>query len=471
MKYHFHDMWKAGLRHYFNSMAAATNINAQIIRHAAQNTALPAVTRQLARDMEASAAVMERMGRHYPKPSFNLPQTRIAGKTVAVREDIVADKPYCTLKRFARDTARNDPKILIVAPMSGHYATLLRGTVEALLPHNDVYITDWKDARDVPLKDGSFGLDDYIDYVRDMVRELGPDTHILAVCQPTVPVMAAVATLAAEKDAVKPLSMTLMGGPIDTRAAPTSVTAYADKHPIEWFRDNVTMTVPPWYKGAGQKVYPGFMQLAGFMMMNPDKHYKSHMDLFRHLRQGDGESAAKITEFYDEYLAVCDLPARFYLETVDHVFKKQSLANGTLTWRGRKVDPALITETALFTVEGALDDIAAPGQTLAAHGLLGGLDRARHFHYVQDGAGHYGIFNGRRWRDEIAPRIEAFVRKEGFEKGLVYDDIHDEKGAKKAIKIPPPWDGKTAPNHTENKQKNSNDNGLQKSGARGARLG
>lgn len=469
--YHLHDMWRQGLRHYFNAMASASNINAALLHHVADAAPLPAATRQIAREMRASATMMERLTRHYPKPAFNLPATTIDGQSVAVREDVILDKPYGTLKRFTRATDRKDPKILIVAPMSGHYATLLRGTVEALLPHNDVYITDWKDARDVPLRDGEFGLADYIDYVREMLQKLGPDTHVLAVCQPTVPVMAAVAVMAAENDPAQPLSMTLMGGPIDVRAAPTAVSAYADKHPIAWFRDNVTMPVPPWYKGAGQRVYPGFLQLTGFMMMNPDKHMKSHRDLFDHLRRGDDAAAAKIADFYDEYLAVCDLPARFYLDTVQQVFKEQRLARGTMTHRGHPVDPAAIKKTALFTVEGAQDDIAAPGQTAAAHRLLSGLPAARHYHHVQEGAGHYGIFSGRRWRDEIAPLMEGFIRKTGAENGLQYSAVNELTESKNAIKNPMKWVEENTDNLLNKNKKHDNDNRHQKSGARGTGLG
>lgn len=471
MNYHLHDIWKTGLRVYFNNVAAATNINASLLWNAAHFTALPDVTRQIARSMTASAEIMERMAKTYPKPAFNLPSTTINGQTVKISEIAASERPYCTLKHFRRDTDRKDPKLLIVAPMSGHYATLLRGTVEAMLPDHDVYITDWKDARDVPLQDGSFGLEDYITYIREMITELGPDVHVLAVCQPTVPVLAAVSTLAAENAKVQPLTMTLMGGPIDTRRAPTAVTKYADDHPIEWFRDNVTMTVPEWYKGAGQRVYPGFMQLTGFMMMNPDKHKQSHIDLFNHLRRGDHESANKIKEFYDEYLAVCDLPAKFYLETVDQVFKRQTLANGTMTYKGKPVDPSRITRTALFTVEGALDDIAAPGQTTAAHLLMSGLSHSKHFHYLQEGAGHYGIFNGRRWREEVAPRLNAFIRKEGLEKGLVYDAPSVITENKNAIKIPAKWDGDTYANHLNDNEKSTGHPPSHKSDARGARLG
>ena len=471
MIYHLHDVWRHGLRSYFNAVAAATGVNAQIVRSSAPFSPLPGAVRDMARTMEASAAMMERATRDYPKPAFNLPETKIGGRTVPVREETVSERPYCSLKHFARATDRKDPKVLIVAPMSGHYATLLRGTVEAMLPHNDVYITDWKDARDVPLRDGSFGLEDYITYVRDMIRELGPDVHVVAVCQPTVPVMAAVSVMAAENDPAQPLSMTLMGGPIDTRANATAVTKYGESKPIEWFRDNVTMTVPPWYSGAGQRVYPGFMQLMGFMSMNPDKHYNSHADLFRHLCSGQEGEADKIRDFYDEYLAVCDLPAAFYLDTVELVFQKQALARGTLTYKGRPVDPSRIARTAVLTVEGALDDIAAPGQTLAAHGLLAGLSRSRKYHYVQEGAGHYGIFNGRRWREEISPRLESFIRQAASENGTFYDPLPVVPGAKNEIKKPPLWDGQIPLNFIENKYKYTNDNSPKKSNDQGKRLG
>ncbi len=406
---------------------------------------LPEPCRVLARDIAASADLTARFGKDYSKPAFHLPVTTIDGCAVSVTEEKALEKPYGTLLHFRRDTPRNDPPVLIVAPMSGHYATLLRGTVEALLPDHDVYITDWRDARHVPKSQGTFGLEDYISYVRDFVTHLGPDTNVIAVCQPTVPVLAAVSLMAAEDDPCQPATLTLMGGPVDTRAAETAVTRFALQHDLNWFRNNVITQVPPWYAGAGQDVYPGFLQLTGFMAMNPDRHINAHTDLFDHLRRGDGEKADKIKEFYDEYLAVCDLSAPFYLDTIDQVFQRQTLAKGEMTWRGRPVDPCAIRKTALLTVEGALDDIAAPGQTSAAHGLCTGLTPEKHYHHLQPGVGHYGVFNGRHWRDEISMKIKGLIRNIAAGSGITYDPpVIKETLRSQNLPLPALWAFSTA---------------------------
>ena len=309
-----------------------------------------------------------------------------------------------------RGVERDDPKVLIVAPLSGHHATLLRGTVKALLPHHDCYVTDWVDAKQVPLSDGPFGFDDYVDYVIDFLRFLGPNTHVVAVCQPAVPVMAAVSLLAAADDLVQPATMTLMGGPIDTRAAATAVTKLAEGRPLSWFENTVIETVPFNYAGAGRRVYPGFIQLTGFMQMNLDRHMNAHVKLFDHLIRGDGESADATKRFYDEYMSVLDLPSDFYLETVSSVFQEHLLPRGLMRVHGELVEPMAIRKTALLTVEGELDDISAPGQTLAAHTLCSGLKPHQKFNLLQKGVGHYGIFNGKRWRDEIMPVVRNWIR-------------------------------------------------------------
>lgn len=416
-----HDMLKGLLKIQFNSVSAALSMTASTLRTMQSYSFLPDAYKDMANQISASAELMDRFSKNYPKPKFGLNETEIDGHAVAVREKTAINKPFCKLKHFKRDTARKDPKVLLVAPMSGHYATLLRGTVEALLPDHEVYITDWKDARRVPESEGPFGLEDYIEYVQEFIRELGPDTHVMAVCQPTVPVLAAISLMAAKKDKNQPLSMTLIGGPIDPRAAETEVTKFAQKHSIQWFAQNLIARVPGTYEGSGRMVYPGFLQLLGFMSMNPDRHVQSHLDLFNHLRTGDDESADKVKEFYDEYLAVCDLPAEFYLDTVRLVFQEHALPRGAMTCRGETIDPAKIQRTALFTIEGALDDISAPGQTIATHLMCKGLHPDQKFNHLQEGAGHYGIFNGRRWREQIAPRFAGFIREIASRHGISYD--------------------------------------------------
>jgi poly(3-hydroxybutyrate) depolymerase len=368
------------------------------------------------RTVAASAELFERTTRRYGKPSFGLDRTTIDGKTVSVSEKIVWARPFCNLIRFARDLPAGrmpDPKLLIVAPMSGHYATLLRGTVEAMLPHADVHITDWVDARMVPVADGHFDLDDYIDYVIDMLHALGPDTHVVAVCQPSVPVLAAVALMEAAGDRFAPATMTLMGGPIDTRRNPTAVNLLAEAKGTRWFRDNVIMRAPWPVPGFGREVYPGFLQLSGFMSMNLDRHITAHKDFFMHLVKNDGDGAEKHREFYDEYLAVMDLTAEFYLQTVDTVFVKQALPKGRMSHRGVPVDPAAIRNVALFTVEGENDDISGLGQTEAAQDLCVNIPAERKAHYMQPAVGHYGVFNGSRFRAEIVPRIVGFIASHG----------------------------------------------------------
>jgi poly(3-hydroxybutyrate) depolymerase len=332
---------------------------------------------------------------------------------VPVRINTVWERPFCRLLHFERVfkhvPRRPQPKILLVAPMSGHYATLLRGTVEAFLPNHDVYITDWRNARSVPVAEGRFDLDDYIDYVISMLHMLEGDAHVIAVCQPSVPVLAAVALMEADEDPCVPHSMTLMGGPIDTRVNSTSVNKLAMSKGIDWFRSHVITKVPFPHPGVMRDVYPGFLQLSGFMSMNLDRHMEAHRDLFRNLVKGDGDSATKHKEFYDEYLAVMDLSAEFYLQTVETVFIEHALPKGEMRHRGRLIDPSKIRRVALMTVEGEHDDISGVGQTEATHRLCPNIPAENKVHYMQLDVGHYGVFNGSRFRAEIQPRIADFV--------------------------------------------------------------
>jgi poly(3-hydroxybutyrate) depolymerase len=355
------------------------------------------------RMLTATAEVFSGVTRRRGKPAWNLPAST----------EILDDRPFGRLIRFVTGERGEHPRILLVAPMSGHYATLLRNTVQVLMDDHDVYVTDWNDARDVPLEAGRFDLDEYIAYVMHYIRLLGPDVHVVAVCQPAPAVLAAVSLLAAAGDPAQPRTMTLMGGPVDVRVAPTAPTKLAATHPLAWFERELTMRVPSWYRGAGRAVYPGFLQIGAFMSMNLERHISAHWEIFQHLVQGDGESAEKRRAFYDEYLSVMDIPAEFYLQTVDEVFQRAALASGTMTWRGRRVEPGAIERTALLTIEGELDDISAPGQTLAAHALCTGVPAERRRNVLERGVGHYGIFSGSRWRAEVAPEIARFVREFG----------------------------------------------------------
>lgn len=343
------------------------------------------------------------------KPEFGLAHTVVDGREVEVREEILLRLPFGQLKRFVRQGVEGGPKLLIVAPMSGHYATLLRGTVERLLPRHDVYITDWRDAKMAPLEDGDFSFDDYVDYLVAFLDAIGPGAHMLAVCQPSVPSYAAVALMSADDHPATPLTLTMMGGPIDTRQAPTAVNTLAMQRSLSWFENNVIVTVPFYYRGAGRKVYPGFLQLAGFMAMNLGNHLVSHWNMFEHLVAGDGESADATKAFYDEYRSVCDMAATFYLETVDRVFQRHLLPKGELEVRGRRVDPAAIRRTALLAIEGEHDDISGLGQTRAALTIATSLPEPMKRYHMAEKVGHYGIFNGRRWREQIAPVVEEWI--------------------------------------------------------------
>ncbi|MDR7145940.1 polyhydroxyalkanoate depolymerase [Rhizobium sp. BE258] len=385
---------------------------ADVMRMAYANPLNPWSQTPFGRTIAASLEMFERTTRRYGKPEFGLPETVVDSKRVKVREEIVWSRPFCNLLHFSRNLPANhrDPRILIVAPMSGHYATLLRGTVEALLPSADVYITDWIDARMVPMTNGTFDFDDYVDYVIEMLHFLGPDTHVVAVCQPSVPVLVAAAVMEEANDPLSPASMTLMGGPIDTRINPTAVNKLAKDKPLEWFADNVIMNVPWPQPGFMRPVYPGFLQLSGFMSMNLDRHLVAHKEFFMHLVKNDGEPE-KHRDFYDEYLAVMDLTAEFYLQTVDQVFIKHALPKGELVHRGKLVDPKAIRNVALLTVEGENDDISGVGQTHAAQTICTNIPDNMRMHYLQPDVGHYGVFNGSRFRKEIAPRIVNFVRE------------------------------------------------------------
>ena len=373
------------------------------------------------RTIAAGTELFERLTRHYKKPSFNLPTTEYRGNTIAVQEEVVLEKPFCRLLHFKRsidhpdiaERMKYDPPVLIVAPLSGHHATLLRGTVEAMLPEHDVYITDWIDAKLVPMTRGGFNLEDNVTYIMDFIRHIGPEVHLIAVCQPAVPVLCAVALLAQADDPAQPRTMTLMGGPIDARVAKTEVTELATKHTLEWFRNTVISVLPFYYPGAPRMVYPGFLQLQGFIAMNVERHISEHFKLFQSLVRGDDESADSHRRFYDEYLAVMDITAEFYLQTIERVFQRFDLATGTFRWHGKLVKPDAIRKTALLTVEGELDDISAPGQTLAAHDLCRALPSAMKQSMLVVGVGHYGIFNGRKWRNQIQPDIAKFIRKYG----------------------------------------------------------
>ncbi len=378
-----------------------------------KNPVNPVSQTAFGKGMAASFELFERVTRRYGKPEFGLTETLVDGVRTQVHEEVVWQKPFCNLLHFHRTITtgpRNDAKLLIVAPLSGHYATLLRGTVETMLPDHDVYITDWVDARQVPLSAGRFDLDDYVDYLIEMLHFLGPDTHIMAVCQPSVPVLAAVSLMEEDGDPLSPASMTLMGGPIDTRVNPTAVNNLAMERGVDWFARNVIVKVPFPHPGTMRDVYPGFLQLTGFMSMNLDRHLTAHADLFMHLIEGDGDSADKHREFYDEYLSVMDLTAEFYLQTVATVFVDHDLPEGRMMHRGRRVDPSKIKGTALMTVEGERDDISGVGQTEAAHRLCTGLPESKRAHYVQAKVGHYGVFNGKRFSAEIAPRITDFIQ-------------------------------------------------------------
>ena len=346
------------------------------------------------------------------KPAFGIEAVVVDEEEYPVTEQVVLEKPFGALRHFRRAGLPSDaPRLLIVAPMSGHYATLLRGTVARLVENQEVWITDWADAKMVPLDAGTFDLDDYIDYLIEFLHFIGEGTHMLAVCQPSVPAFAAVAVMGADKDPFRPATLTMMGGPIDTRASPTSVNDVAVERPLSWFQNNVIATVPPGHPGAGREVYPGFLQLAGFISMNLESHMKSHYEMFKHLTLGDADHAASTKKFYDEYLSVCDMTAEFYLQTIEQVFQEHTLPKGQFVHRGKPIDPNAIRDTALLAIEGERDDISGIGQTRAALDLAPHLPEDRKKYLLAVEVGHYGIFNGSKWRNRIAPVVEDWMRQ------------------------------------------------------------
>jgi poly(3-hydroxybutyrate) depolymerase len=406
--YHLYELTHAAVTPW----RAAANVGRLLLN----NPANPFSYTYPAKAASAALEVFEGLTQKYGKPAFGITEVWSDGGKIAITEEVVTRLPFCHLLHFRREPVavpvrrrRPLPRMLVVAPLSGHYATLLRGTVRTLLEDFDVYVTDWMDAREVPLPVGKFDLSDYIDYVIGFMRQLGPDLHVLAVCQPGPAVLSATALLATDDDPAQPATVTLMGSPIDTRRSPTEPNRLAKTRTLGWFESNVILHVPFPHAGVMRRVYPGFLQLTGFMTMNLDRHLDAHKNLFRDLVAGDGDSVAAHRKFYDEYLAVIDLPAEYYLQTIQWVFQEHRLAEGTMTHHGRKVDLGQIRKTALMTVEGEKDDISGVGQTQAAHDLCVNIPAARRFDYVQPGVGHYGVFNGSRWRGEIAPRIRDFV--------------------------------------------------------------
>jgi len=405
MLYAMHEMQRALLA----PLASMTDAGSQLFSNPYSPLAYTPVSRQMA----AVYALMHRLGKHYEKPAWGLHTTQIDGQTVPVSEHIAMEKPFCRLLHFQRARAKDapaDPVVLVVAPMSGHHATLLRGTVRELLPNHSVYVTDWIDARMVPVEHGPFHLNDYVRYVREFLQFLGPNTHVISVCQPTVPVLAAVSLMAMDHDPCLPRTMTMMGGPIDARESPTQVNQLAMRQSYTWFENSMIYRVPARYPGAGRKVYPGFLQHASFVSMNPDRHWQSHVDFYRDLVRGDDNDAQAHKRFYDEYNAVMDMPAEFYLDTIQMVFQDQQLAKSTWEFEGRKIDPSAIKTVALFTIEGELDDIAGKGQTHAAQRLCSQLPPENRDEYTASACGHYGIFSGRQWREKIAPKVARFIR-------------------------------------------------------------
>jgi poly(3-hydroxybutyrate) depolymerase len=361
------------------------------------------------RHVRAACEIVAKARPTHDRPAFGIASVTVGDREADVFERTEMSTPFGTLLHFHKPSVTGQPQVLVVGPMSGHFTTLIRPAIRTLLSDHDVFVIDWHNARDVPVEHGRFGLDEYIEHVMEALRHLGPDTHVVAVCQPAVPVLAAVALLAAADDPAQPLSVTLMAGPIDTRVNPNRINTAAATKPLSWFERRVVDTVPRRYAGAGRRVYPGVVQLTAFMSMNPKRHLSAHGQLYRDLVAGNTERAASTRAFYDEYGAVMDVPAEFYLETVGRIFQKHHLPTGRLTWRGQRVDPGAITKTALLTVEGENDDICSPGQTVAAHDLCTGIPQERKHHHLQPGVGHYGVFSGSRWESEVYPVVRGFI--------------------------------------------------------------
>jgi poly(3-hydroxybutyrate) depolymerase len=364
------------------------------------------------RNVAAAFDLMTRLTQRYERPEFGIEAVRSGNREYVVREECALDLPFCRLLHFVKEGAPKQPRVLVFAPLSGHFSTLLRDTVRTMLADHDVWITDWKDAKEIPITAGPFHFDDYVAYVRQFLAHAGSGTHAISVCQPTVPVLAAVSLMAAEGEAI-PRTLTMMGGPIDTRRSPTAVNTFAKNRPLSWFEAKVIQRVPMAYPGFMRRVYPGFLQFAGFVAMNPDRHMESHVQYYHHLVEGDGESADAHRRFYDEYNAVMDLPAEYYLETVERVFQRHLLPEGRLMVAGKRVRPEAIKGTALFTIEGELDDISGNGQTEAAQGLTRGIPAKDKQHFEAKGVGHYGIFSGRKYRELIYPRVKEFIACHG----------------------------------------------------------
>ena len=420
MLYHLHELKKMALwpTHAFSDMASSLLESTDSDNSTAYG-----------RWIKAYADVFERNTRTYEKPEFGLDGLEREGEKITLRETTFMKKPFCNIVRFDRfvegdalqSSMSHDPVVLVVAPLSGHFATLLRDTVKSMIPHHQTYITDWIDAKDVPVSKGSLNLDDYVGYVLEFIRALysyhgSRPIHIIAVCQPSVPVLMAVSILAALKDSAEPASMTLMGGPIDTRINPGKVNHFASSHSVEWFEKHLLSRIPSYYAGKGQTVCPGFMLLGGFMSLNPDRHQEAFQQLFKHLVKGDMEHTAAHRKFYDEYRAVMDVPGEYFIDSIDHAFKRHSLPKGEMTWLDMPIDTHAIHKTALLTIEGELDDISCPGQTLAAHDLCPNIPKRKQKTYMQKGVGHYGIFNGRRWRNLIQPKIAQFIKTHDVQK-------------------------------------------------------
>ncbi len=394
------------------SLLAGASALANISAEWMQNPINPLSHTGLAPVMASGLDVFAHASASRGKPDFGFDDVVIDGTTYPIVEMVEARLPFGQLKHFVRDGfTGSQPRLLIVAPMSGHFATLLRGTVERLLATHEVWITDWRDAKLVPLEDGTFDLDDYVDYLINFLEHIGPGAHMLAVCQPSVPCFAAAALMSADKHPCRPKTLTMMGGPIDTREAPTAVNDVATQRPHVWFERNVIVTVPYFYPGAGRQVYPGFLQLTGFLTMNLGNHLVSHWTMFKHLVEGDDESADNTKAFYEEYRSVCDMTAEFYLQTIDVVFQDHALPKGEMMHRGRRVDPAAIKDIALLAIEGERDDISGIGQTQAALKIATGLNKAMKKYHLAKHVGHYGIFNGRRWREQIAPVVEEWIAR------------------------------------------------------------
>ena len=408
MLYQLHELDRA----FLNPMMQWAETSAKLFSDPVSPLAHTPFSQRIAAGYE----LLYRLSKEYEKPQFNIGEVPVDGKPTGIVEEVVEEKPFARLIHFKKDlnarqiAALKQPTVLVVAPLSGHHSTLLRETVRALLQEHDVFITDWTDARMVPVEQGEFHLHDYVYYVQDFIRFLGPDVHVISVCQPTVPVLAAIALMASANDPKLPRSMTMMGGPIDARKSPTSVNDLATEKPFSWFENTVIYSVPANYPGFGRKVYPGFLQHAGFVAMNPRRHAQSHWDFYMHLRDGDDASAEEHRKFYDEYNAVLDMPAEFYLETIKVVFQDFNLARGTWEIEGKPVRPQDIKSVALFTIEGELDDISGSGQTQAAQELCSSIPKARKQHFTVPKAGHYGIFSGRRWREIVCPKIGEFIR-------------------------------------------------------------